>query len=125
ITKNALVTRDLDLFTELAHIDGAAVNITVTTLDNTLAPKLEPRAPLPGARLAAIETLSKAGVPVGLMVAPVIPALTDQEVPAIIEAAARAGAKWAGYTTVRLPYGIKELFDTWLMQHFPERKDKI
>ena len=125
VTKNALVTRDIDLFSELARINGAAVNITVTTLDPTLTPKLEPRAPLPAARLAAMEALSKAGVPVGVMVAPIIPALTDHEMPAIIEAAAKAGAKWAGYTTVRLPYGIKDLFETWLTQHFPERKEKI
>ena len=72
-----------------------------------------------------MEALSKAGVPVGVMVAPIIPALTDHEMPSIIDAAAKAGAKWAGYTTVRLPYGIKDLFETWLTQHFPERKEKI
>src|SRR2546430_15648707 len=125
ITKNVLVTRDIDLYASLASDNAAAVNISVTTLDPTLTPKLEPRAPLPNARLAAISELSRAGIPVGVLVAPVIPALTDHEMPAILAAAVDAGAKWAGYVPLRLPYGIKELFETWLGQHFPERKEKI
>ena len=101
------------------------MNISVTTLDPTLTPKLEPRAPLPNARLGAIAELSRAGVPVGVLVAPVIPALTDHEMPAIIAAAVHAGARWAGYVPLRLPFGIKGLFETWLQQHFPDRKDKV
>ena len=125
ITKNILVTRDIDLLASLASDNAAAVNISVTTLDPTLTPKLEPRAPLPNARLGAIAELSRAGVPVGVLVAPVIPALTDHEMPAIIAAAVHAGARWAGYVPLRLPFGIKGLFETWLQQHFPDRKDKV
>jgi len=125
ITKNILVTRDIDLLASLASDNAAAVNISVTTLDPSLTPKLEPRAPLPNARLGAIAELSRAGVPVGVLVAPVIPALTDHEMPAIVAAAVQAGARWAGYVPLRLPFGIKDLFETWLQQHFPDRKDKI
>src|SRR5258706_4911472 len=125
ITKNALVTRDIDILASLARDNAVAVNVSVTTLDPTLTPKLEPRAPLPRARLGAIEALSRNDVPVGVLVAPVIPALTDHEMPSIIAAAVQAGAKWAGYVPLRLPFGIKGLFETWLDQHFPERKEKI
>ena len=125
ITKNYLVTRDIDLLSDLARDNAAAVNISVTTLDATLTPKLEPRASLPNHRLAAIEALSRAGVPVGVLVAPVIPGLTDHEIPAIIAAAVKAGAKWAGYVPVRLPFAVKDLFEDWLGRHFPERKDKV
>jgi DNA repair photolyase len=125
ITKNTLVTRDIDLLSSLAAHNAAAVNISVTTLDSTLTPKLEPRTPLPKARLAAIEALSRAGVPVGVLVAPVIPGLTDHEMPAILEAAVKAGAQWAGYVPLRLPFAVKELFETWLDQHFPDRKEKV
>ena len=125
VTKNFLVTRDIDILSPMAQDNAAAVNISLTTLDATLTPKLEPRAPLPKARLAAISELSRAGVPVGVLVAPVIPALTDHEMPAIVAAAVHAGARWAGYVPLRLPFGIKGLFETWLQQHFPERKDKV
>jgi DNA repair photolyase len=125
ITKNHLVTRDIDLLKDLAHYQAAAVCISVTTLDASLAPKLEPRASLPAHRLAAIEALSHAGVPVGVLVAPVIPALNDHEMPAIIAAAVRAGAKFAGYVLLRLPFGVGPLFEQWLAQHFPARKDKV
>ena len=125
ITKNALITRDIDVLASLARDNAVAVNVSVTTLDPTLTPKLEPRAPLPRARLGAIEALSRNDVPVGVLVAPVIPALTDHEMPSIIAAAVQAGAKWAGYVPLRLPFGIKGLFETWLDQHFPERKEKI
>jgi DNA repair photolyase len=125
ITKNALVTRDIDIFQSMTRFNGAAVNISITTLDSTLTPKLEPRAPLPKARLKAIEELRQAGVPVGVMVAPVIPGLTDHEMSAILKAAASAGAQWAGYVALRLPFAVKELFQTWLDQHFPGRKEKV
>ena len=95
VTKNHLVTRDLDVLRELAQHRAVAVFISITTLDNSLTPRLEPRASLPSHRLAAIEKLSRAGVPAGVMVAPVIPALTDYEMPAIISAAVQAGAQFA------------------------------
>jgi DNA repair photolyase len=125
ITKNFLVTRDIDLFREFAKFDGIAINLSITTLDPSLTPKLEPRAPLPNQRLTAIKMLADAGIPVGVMAAPMIPGLTDHEMPAIIEASVRAGAKFAGYTPVRLPYGVAPLFEKWLQQHFPDRKDKV
>jgi len=125
ITKNALVTRDIDLFRQMAEYKGISVNISITTLDPSLTPRLEPRAPLPKARLAAVELLARAGVPVGIMAAPMIPGLTDHEMPAILKAAADAGAQWAGCVPVRLPYAIKDLFEKWLEQHFPERKEKV
>src|SRR4051812_32743511 len=113
ITKNALVTRDIELFRRMAEYQGVAVNISITTLDASLTPRLEPRAALPKARLAAMAALSKAGIPVGVMAAPMIPGLTDHEMPAIIQAAAAAGAQWAGYTPIRLPFAIKDLFERW------------
>ncbi len=125
ITKNFLVTRDIDLFREFVKFEGIAVNVSITTLDPLLAPKLEPRAPLPNLRLAAVEMLAAAGIPVGVMVAPVIPGLTDHEMPSIIAASVKAGAKFAGYTLVRLPYGVAPLFEHWLEQHFPDRKEKV
>ncbi|MDQ3829186.1 MAG: PA0069 family radical SAM protein [Candidatus Tectomicrobia bacterium] len=125
ITKNHLVTRDADLLGELARHGAARVFLSVTTLDGHLGRVLEPRASHPGRRLAAIEALSQAGVPTGVLVAPVIPGLTDHELPSIIASAAQAGARSAGYVTVRLPHGVGPLFERWLAQHFPERKDKV
>ncbi len=125
ITKNALVTRDLDLLGELAAHQAAAVNISVTSLDPKLQRILEPRTSTPRARLDAIAQVRAAGIPVGVMTAPIIPGLTDHEVPAILEAAAEAGAQWAGYTVVRLPYAVAPLFERWLEEHFPERKEKV
>lgn len=125
ITKNHLVTRDIDLLQELASHQAAAVYISVTSLDATLTPRLEPRTSLPQHRLAAIEALNKAGVPVGVLVAPVIPGLNDHEMPAIIAAAAAAGAQTAGYVPVRLPYAVARLFEDWLSRHFPDRKEKV
>ena len=125
ITKNFLVTRDIDLLAELAKHDAVAVNISITTLDSSLTPKLEPRASLPKFRLSAIHALAEAGVDAGVLVAPIIPGLNDHEVPAIIREAVAAGAKFAGYVPLRLPYGVASLFETWVTQHFPGRKDKI
>jgi DNA repair photolyase len=125
ITKNHLVTRDLDLLGELARTQAAAVYLSVTTLDGDLARIMEPRTSQPTRRLAAIEALSRAGVPTGVLVAPVIPGLTDHEMPAIISAAAKAGARCAGYVLLRLPHAVAPLFEAWLTEHRPARKDKV
>ena len=125
ITKNFLVTRDLDLYAELARHNAVQINISITTLDETLTPKLEPRAALPKHRLAAVKILSDAGVFVNVMVAPVIPAITDFEMPKIIQAARDAGAKSVAYTPLRLPFAVKNLFEQWLEVHFPDRKEKV
>jgi DNA repair photolyase len=125
ITKNRLVTRDIDFLGELASHNAAAVNISVTSLDQKLQHVLEPRTSVPSARLEAIAKLHAAGIPVGVIVAPIIPGLTDHEVPKILEACAGAGAQFAGYTIVRLPWAIAPLFEHWVEEHFPERKEKI
>ncbi len=125
VTKNFLVTRDIDVLSELARHNAAAVFISLTTLDTGLRKLMEPRTSPPAARLAAIAALSKAGIPVGVLLAPMIPGLTDHEIPALIEAAAEAGAKSAGYVMLRLPYAVAPLFEQWLATHFPERKDKV
>jgi len=125
ITKNRLITRDIDLLSELAAHQAAAVNISVTSLDEKLQRVLEPRTSSPRARLDAVAQLRAAGIPVGVMVAPVIPGLTDHELPAIVDACAKAGAQFAGYTIVRLPWAIAPLFEHWLDEHFPEKKEKV
>lgn len=125
ITKNHLITRDVDLLAELAQHKATAVYISITTLKPELAHKLEPRASAPKMRLEAIRTLHEAGVPVGVATAPIIPGLNDSEIPALIEAAHAAGAQFAGYTVVRLPFAVKDVFRTWLEQNFPGMKDKI
>lgn len=125
VTKNHLVTRDIDLLSELAKYKAASVCLSVTSLDAELRGVLEPRTSPPAARLSAIRQLADAGIPVGVMVAPIIPGLTDHEIPAILEAVAQAGATYAGYEMLRLPYANKELFERWLDQHFPEKKDKV
>ena len=125
ITKNELVTRDIDLFRKLAIFNGVLVFVSVTSMDGDLARELEPRASQPSRRLAAIEALSGAGVPTGALVAPVIPGLTDHEMPAILSAVAKAGAVAAGYVPLRLPYGVAPLFEEWLTLHRPLQKEKI
>jgi len=125
ITKNHLVTRDADLLGELAGQQAAAVFVSVTTLNGDLTRVMEPRTSHPAKRLAAMESLAAAGVPVGVLVAPVIPGLTDHELPSVIRAAAAAGARCAGYVVLRLPYGVATLFEDWLERHFPDRKDKV
>lgn len=125
ITKNFLITHDLDLFHELARMNLTMIFISVTTLDEKLGGALEPRASRPQARLKAIELLAKAGVPVGVNVAPVIPGLTDHEMPNILHAAAGAGAVLAGYTPLRLPLAVEPLFVEWLGAHRPEKKEKV
>lgn len=125
ITKNHLVTRDIDLLSALAAHRAAMVMISITTLDRELARKMEPRTARPDMRLKAVETLAAAGVPVGVMIGPVLPGLTDHEIPGILKAAAEAGASGAGYTMLRLPYGVKDLFAAWLGDHYPDRRDKV
>src|SRR6184192_1064553 len=125
ITKNRLVTRDLDLLCELAKYNAVAVNLSVTSLDPNLQRVLEPRTSSPQARLDAIKQLRSVGIPTGVIVAPVIPGLTDHEIPKILEACAKAGAQFAGYTVVRLPWAVAPLFEHWLEEHFPDRKEKI
>jgi DNA repair photolyase len=125
ITKNRLVTRDVDLLQKLAKFDAVAVNISITSLDPKLQRVLEPRTSSPEARLDAIKQLRAARIPVGVMVAPIIPGLTDHEAPKILEACAQAGAQFAGYTIVRLPWAVAPLFERWLEEHFPDRKEKV
>jgi DNA repair photolyase len=125
VTKNYLVTRDLDILRELAVFDAAFVHLSITTLDAGLARRLEPRASLPRHRLEAIERLSSGGIPAGVLVAPVIPGLNDREIPAILSAARRAGAKSAEYSLLRLPYGVKDIFSQWLAQHLPQSRERI
>jgi DNA repair photolyase len=125
VTKGALVARDADLLGELASVNAAAVNVSITTLDDELRRRLEPRAASPSARLAAIEALARAGVPTAVMVAPVIPGLNESEIPAIVAAAAAAGARTAHWIALRLPHGVADLFEGWLERHRPERKAKV
>jgi DNA repair photolyase len=125
VTKNQLVTRDLDLLTELAKHNAVVVFVSVTTLDTDLRKVMEPRTSPPAARLATIRALAQAGVPVGVLVAPVIPGLTDHEIPAIVAAAVEAGARFAGHVVLRLPYAVAPLFEQWLATHFPEKKEKV
>lgn len=125
VTKNALVARDADVLASLARHDAACAFVSITTLDADLARKMEPRASTPAARLRAVESLRQAGVPVGVMVAPVVPGLTDHEAPAILHAAANAGAVAAYYVVLRLPYGVKDLFADWVRRHFPDREEKV
>ena len=125
ITKNRLVARDVDLLRDLAAHNAVAVNISVTSLDSNLQRLLEPRTSSPQARLDTIRQLRSAGIPTGVMVAPIIPGLTDHEVPRIVDACAEAGAQFAGYTIVRLPWAVAPLFEHWLEEHFPERREKV
>jgi DNA repair photolyase len=125
ITKNHLITRDLDLFQQLREFNCIQIFISITTLDPHLTQVMEPRTSVPRDRLRAIKELSQAGIPVGVMVAPIIPALTDHEMPKILEAARDAGATSAGMVPLRLPFVLKDLFETWLHQHFPDRAQKI
>jgi DNA repair photolyase len=125
VTKNHLVTRDIDILSELARYQCAAVFVSLTTLDEKLAGRMEPRASRPARRLAAISALSRAGIPVGYLQAPMIPGLTDAEAPAIARAAAEAGARYAGYVALRLPHAVKDLFENWLERNYPEKKNKV
>lgn len=125
ITKNHLVTRDIDLLKELAAVNAVGVCLSVTTLDADLCGILEPRTSRPVRRLAAIRELSIEGIPTSVNIAPVIPGLTDHEIPGILAAAYEAGARSAGFTPIRLPFAVAELFERWLEAHFPDRKQKV
>ena len=125
VTKSNLVLRDLELLAELAARGLVNVFVSVTTLDRQLARKMEPRAPTPRRRLEAIERLARAGVPVAALVAPVIPALNDAELEAIVAAVAAAGARQVSYVLLRLPLEIKELFSEWLERHQPLRAKHV
>ena len=125
ITKSHLVTRDIDILKQLAELNLVGVYISVTTLNEEVHRVMEPRAATPKRRLDAIQQLSSAGIPVGAMIAPVVPGLTDHEIPAICNAVAAAGGRSVGYVPLRLPYGVKDLFEAWLTRHFPDRKSKI
>jgi DNA repair photolyase len=125
ITKSALVARDADLFAELARHGAAHVLVSVTSLDPELARRMEPRAARPERRLEAMAALARAGVPVAVMIGPVVPGLNDAEIPRILEAAAAAGARSASWVLLRLPKPVDELFDGWLAEHFPERRARV
>ncbi len=125
ITKNALITRDIDLLSELAKLQLVSTTITITTLDKELQRKMEPRTSSPEAKLNAIEQLAKAGIPVGVSLAPIIPGLNDIEIPAILKRASEYGATFAFYTMLRLPYAVKYLFIEWLKREYPEKADKV
>lgn len=121
VTKSALILRDLDILSSMASRGLAKVAISVTTLDRKLARSMEPRASTPSRRLEAIRALSGAGVPTGVLVAPVIPALNDHEIERILDSAKAAGANEAGYVLLRLPLEVSPLFRDWLLQHYPDR----
>lgn len=125
VTKNALVLRDLDLLQALASEQLVRVFVSITTLDNRLASAMEPRASAPHARLRAVAGLATAGVPVGVFVAPVIPALTDHELETVMAAAREAGASSISYTLLRLPHAVKDLFREWLQAHVPLRAEHV
>ena len=125
LTKSDLVMRDIDVLKQLAAHDAIAVNLSVTSLSSELAGKLEPRAARPHRRLKAVEALAAAGIPVGVLIGPVIPGLNDTEIPAIVAAAASAGAQWAGWVMLRLAQPLPQLFDEWLETHYPERRMKV
>ncbi|RYD25583.1 MAG: PA0069 family radical SAM protein, partial [Verrucomicrobiaceae bacterium] len=125
ITKNHLITRDIDILSQLAAHRCVAVNISVTTLDPDLSKVLEPRASPPQRRLKAIRELREAGIPVQVMMAPVIPGLTDHEMPALLKAVAEAGAGGAYYVPLRLPGAVAPLFEAWLERHAPGHREKV
>lgn len=125
ITKNHLITRDLDILAELAARDLVHVTMSITSLRNQLIEIMEPRTSRPERRLRTLAQLAEAGVPAGVSIAPLIPGLNDEDVPAILEAAARHGARWANYLMVRLPGAVRPLFLEWLRRHFPDRAGKV
>ncbi len=125
ITKSALVARDADVFAELARHGAAHVFCSITTLNPELARRMEPRAARPERRLEAMTALARAGVPVAVMIGPVVPGLNDAEIPRILAAAARAGARSASWVLLRLPKPVDELFDQWLAEHLPERRERV
>lgn len=124
ITKNRRVIRDLDLLSELARFQSIAVFLSITTLNKDLCSILEPRTSPPERKLEAVSILAKAGIPTGVLIAPIIPGLTDHEIPNILRSAVAAGAAFAGMVPLRLPYAVASLFETWLEKHLPDQKIK-
>lgn len=125
VTKSGLIRRDTDLLGKMAQLDLVNVAVSLTTVDDGLAGKLEPRAARPSLRLRVVEELAKVGVPVSILVAPLIPGLNDEEIPDILEAAAEHGARHASYVLLRLPGPVKQIFVDWIEDHFPDRKSRI
>ncbi len=125
VTKNFLVTRDLDILTEMAKLNLVSVAISITSLNQELTKKMEPRTSSPAKKLETIETLAKNSVPVGVLVAPVIPGLTDEEIPSILREASSRGACFAGMQMLRLPFAVKDLFVDWLRREFPDCENRI
>ena len=125
ITKNHLVTRDIDLLRELAKHNAVEVHLSINSLDPNLASRLEPRASSPRHRLAAVKELATAGIPVGVLVAPIIPGLNDHEIPAVLEESGKVGAGWAGMEILRLPLTVAPVFQDWLHHNEPGKKSKV
>jgi DNA repair photolyase len=125
VTKSALITRDIDILSRMASRNLVKVAISVTTLDPRIARTMEPRAPTPQRRLNALRRLSDAGIPTSVMMAPVIPAINDAEIERILDTAAVAGVKGAGYVLLRLPLEVRDLFREWLSEHFPDRVNHV
>ena len=125
VTKSALILRDLDLLTSLAHDHLVHVAISLTSLDHALAAKMEPRAAAPARRLQVIERLHQAGVPVSVLIAPIIPAINDNEIESLVSVAQQQGAQSANFIMLRLPHEVKEVFQNWLQVHFPLRQEKV
>src|SRR5690606_8936936 len=125
ISKNVLMLRDLDILTELARLQLISISVTINSLREEVRRKMEPRTATAQARLKLIEQLSKNGIPVHLMVAPIVPGINSDEMPYLIQQAADAGAKWAGYTIVRLNGAIADIFKDWVHKNYPDRADKV
>ena len=125
VTKGALILRDLDLLSELASLGLVSVGVSITTLDNALKTKLEPRTASPAARLRMVRELAAAKVPVGVMMAPVIPFINDHEIETVVARSAQAGAEFVGYVMLRLPFEVKELFAEWLAEHYPLKAEHV
>jgi DNA repair photolyase len=125
ITKNSLVLRDIDVLREMAELNLVSVCLSITTLDRDLARRMEPRTSSPEKRLETIEVMAKNNIPAGVNIAPVIPGLTDEEIPEILKKSSERGAVFAGHAMLRLPYSVKDLFLDWLKKEFPEKENKI
>jgi DNA repair photolyase len=125
VTKNYLVTRDMDLLKDLAKYTCVSVCISLTTLDDELRRLMEPRTSSAAKRLEAVSKLAEAGIHVGVLTAPIIPGLTDHEIPTLVQAAKDAGTKFVGYSVVHLPFGVKDIFESWIKQTYPDRADKV
>jgi DNA repair photolyase len=125
VTKNYLVTRDIDLLSQLAVHQAVTVSVSITTLNRNLQRRMEPRTSSPERRLAAVRTLAAAGIPTRVLVAPLIPGLTDHEIPKILKSAAECGASSAGFLLLRLPFAVKDLFADWMSSLYPLKTDKV